>query len=137
MMLNSKNVFKILLCINFIVYLLWFFFPFFWMDVYSYEIVKALNWSGYEAFLDATTRTIIAYSFFIIYIIAFIGVYFFKKWARNLFLITLIISISLTLFYGTYVAGIYEVMLAEILNISDGMLIAMMYFSNLKNNFKD
>lgn len=73
--------------------------------------------------------------FGLIAIAANIGLLFFANWARHLFAVFVILSSLCTLFLGASVQTAFENTISEFIMIIDGMIIGIIYFSDIKNEF--
>jgi hypothetical protein len=72
----------------------------------------------------------------ILFIVSYVGLYFFKKWARAVFVSTFIITLLEVPVISAYVQTGWFYMMGAVLNVTTGMLIAVMYFAPLKEAFE-
>lgn len=106
-----------------------------WGFAYDNNSIAALRWLGANALVSE--KEIIASSKFITmaYAAAYIGMIFYKRWARMLLLaISLLGGVAISLF-GMSVQSGYESMLGYFATLGDGFIIALSFFSELKSKF--
>ena len=72
----------------------------------------------------------------ILFIVSYVGLYFFKKWARAVFVATYIITLLEVPLISAYVQTGWFYMMGAMLNVTTGMLIALMYFAPIKGAFE-
>jgi hypothetical protein len=65
-----------------------------------------------------------------------IGLFFFRRWARPLYLVTTILATLLLPVSGPYVASGWSQMIDELGLIVSGVILALIYWSPLKELFK-
>tara|TARA_R110001599_G_scaffold258796_1_gene459081 strand:+ start:175 stop:579 length:405 start_codon:yes stop_codon:yes gene_type:complete len=68
-------------------------------------------------------------------LIASVGIIFFARWARSVYLIGVVVTTAGTVFSGPLVQSSLETGIYEVGMVTDGLLIALMYFSEVKNEF--
>lgn len=112
-----------------------FFAPYFEFIHYDQETIDLLSWTGYSAIIEFNTLAL--YSFFAAYSITFLGMMFFKLWAKKLFLILLTISILLTATQGVSVLTAMDSVLSYLTNLADGATIILMYFTSVSSKFSE
>lgn len=128
------NTFKNIVLLSYISYVVWFFLPYIY-ETTNPVVLDVLIWNGYGGF--ATDSLIIAYLFLAIYSIATLGLLYFKIWAKPLFLTLTIISIGFCFLNGLSVSTPIDNFLMYITTLADGAILAMLYFSDIKNEFNE
>lgn len=83
-------------------------------------------WEGNEAFDQALFGAWIACAF---------GMYFYRKAFRFAFLFLVIVTAPITLLYGVSVETSVGAFFIDIVNIADGMVLALAFFSPVKDEF--
>ena len=68
-------------------------------------------------------------------LLASVGVLLFRPWGRGLFLSVSVVNVLLTPLVGFYVDVGWTVMVAALAGTSEGMIIALMYFSPVRRMF--
>ncbi len=133
-----KSMFRSLVILSMSMYIFWFILPHitYQFDLYSREVSDILSWTGFDALLSFKGQEIIGYSFLLFFSIVSIGLYQFKLWAKKAFVILSVTSFLSTPFYGVLILPPFEATLLPFLNFVDGMILSLMYFSSLKNEFK-
>ncbi len=128
-----EKFYRGILVILLLLQVLWFFTP--WGSFYINDSNAALYWLGMNSLIDTHSIIIISNIVTVLYLVAYLGLIFFKKWARTTFIVVSIaggISISL---YGISVQSNYEAMLSYFMSLGDGFIIAISYFTNIDTRF--
>ena len=128
-----KSLFQWLVGSSYALYVLLFCFPYMWHLLYEEEIVQVLRYTGYGYSFPIPY---IGYMFVALYGIASIGLVMFMDWARTGFLAVTILALVITPFTGLAITGWYESLLWTLVTMADGMIIALAYFSSIRNEFK-
>lgn len=68
--------------------------------------------------------------------IASIGLFLFKEWGRQLFLLSIVFLLLLTPVGGPFVSTGWTALIATLVGISEGMIVALIYFASLKREFE-
>ena len=93
--------------------------------------------SANGAFAKILIPNFIFHFIFAFWLIALVGMFFYINAARNLFIALVLFTILLTPFIGFVSLSPIESTLLEVLNIIDGVLIAMILFTSVSDNFKN
>jgi hypothetical protein len=133
---SLKFYFRLLVLLSVVLYVGWFFFGFFESRFYSPEISDLMTWSGYGAAFNWNVLTYIAYASLLAYGIVCVGLIYFKSWARECFLLLTALVLLLTFVFGVNVLTEASSFYIQIMNMIDGFIIAMIYFSELREEFK-
>lgn len=113
----------------------WFFVP--WGFAYHDGAMESLVWLGANS-LIGSRDFIILYSnaITILYIVSYIGLFFFSAIFRAVFM-SLVIGGGLAVpLFGLRVESGYESMLSYFMSIGDGVVLSMIYFSDIKKLFR-
>jgi len=138
-MSNSTSLnlhFRLLVLLSVVLYVGWFFFGYFESRFYSPEIVDLMTWSGYGAAFNWNVLTYIAYTVLLAYGIVCVGLIYFKPWARECFLLLTVLAMLLTFLFGVNILTEASLFYLQLMNMIDGFIIAVIYFSDLKEEFK-
>jgi len=132
---SPQRQFRVLVLVSVALYVGWFFFPFLESRFYSRELIELKRWAGLGASLDWRLLTAFAYGSLLAYGVIGIGLVYFKRWARTGFL-WLIIFLELSCFtFGVNILTEAEIVYLQLLNIIDGFILAIVYFSRLSEEF--
>ncbi len=138
-MSNSTSLklhFRLLVLLSVGLYVGWFFFGSFESRFYSPELTDLMSWSGYGAAFSWNVLTYIAYASLLAYGIVCVGLVYFKPWARECFLLLTVLVLLLTFVFGVNVLTEASSFYLQIMNMIDGFIIAMIYFSEIREEFK-
>ncbi|MEX1033890.1 MAG: hypothetical protein WDZ30_11065 [Cellvibrionaceae bacterium] len=113
--------------------LAWYFFP--WGVVYQGGSERSLTWLGTNAWLSDSSIVFISNVTTVLYLLSYLGLFFYQKWARSLLLFLAVVGGLAIPMYGLSVASGYESMLMYFISVGDGFLLAMSYFSVVKDRF--
>lgn len=113
-----------------------FLFLFPWRFVYSELGLEALSFLGIDALIHPNFIWKISILFTGAYFISYIGLLFFKSWARIFFVaLSIIGGIGISL-YGINVQSSFESMVGYFISIVDGFIIALAFFSPVSEKFQ-
>ena len=129
-----NNIFRLLVISAMLFYVLWFCAPYLDSYIKDPNVQDLLLWHGYGAIIKPTD--IEAYVWLLVYGLLSIGLVYFKAWARTAFLVVTVLAVTLILASGMTIHTVYEQILLQIVTLLDGAIIAMAYFSKLKDEFK-
>jgi hypothetical protein len=133
-MVNLNFFYRALLIVSTIGFLILWFLPYTnYSNSSEYEL-SLLSGNSYESILP--NNDLIYWSLFAIWMILSIGLYFYKKIARALFLIMIIVTSLANFFWGYRVFTPLEAGLVNAISISDGAILVLVYFSALNSRFQ-
>lgn len=69
-------------------------------------------------------------------VVAALGLCFGKGWGRTLFLLATITNVVSALWWGLYVDTGWTVFVGSLIGITEGMILALIYFSHVKRMFE-
>ena len=124
-----KDLFKKLIIYNFLIFIVTLIYVFFFQS----KQVENINEYLFENY--STFEMILIFIFIFIHLVSFYFLFIFKKIGTTLFTLSLVGVLILTLFQPVVFDGI-EYTLDTISNILSGGILILMYFTNLKNEFK-
>ena len=124
-----KDLFKKLIIYNFLIFIVTLIYVFFFQS----KQVENINEYLFENY--STLEMILIVIFIFIHLVSFYFLFIFKKIGTTLFTLSLVGVLILTLFQPVVFDGI-EYTLDTISNILSGGILILMYFTNLKNEFK-
>ncbi len=129
-----KRIFSTTIIVATLLYVVWYFMPFAWEYLYDNETLGGLQWNGYGAKLNLDGP--IPYIAGIAYLVSALGMLFYKLWARTLFTLLTISTVISAPFWGVAASGGYDVLVGNIVTLSDGAIIAMAYLTSVSSEFK-
>jgi uncharacterized membrane protein YdbT with pleckstrin-like domain len=89
-----------------------------------------------EEMYDSTASILLMTTISILFIISIIGLWKFKNWARIIYIVIIILFIPLYPAMDSVIMNPWEAMFNDITLILEGVLIAMMFFSPIHEEFK-
>jgi hypothetical protein len=130
--MQLATIFRSTLVVGVIAYTAYWFLP------YSYGYLDAeagslLSYAGYGAIYSG--NEIIDSAVFWAWILSAIGMFFFRRIARSVFVLILIASTVSVPLYGLSVETAGGAMLLDVAHIADGIAVALAYFSPVKDRF--
>ena len=124
-----KDLFKKLIIYNFLIFIVTIIYVFFFQS----KQVENINEYLFENY--STFEMILIVIFIFIHLVSFYFLFIFKKIGTTLFTLSLVGVLILTLFQPVVFDGI-EYTLDTISNILSGGILILMYFTNLKKEFR-
>ena len=124
-----KDLFKKLIIYNFLIFIVTIIYVFFFQS----KQVENINEYLFENY--STLEMILIVIFIFIHLVSFYFLFIFKKIGTTLFTLSLVGVLILTLFQPVVFDGI-EYTLDTISNILSGGILILMYFTNLKKEFR-
>ena len=132
---SFKLRFRLLVLLSVALYVGWFLLPYVENRVNSQEMADLLTWSGYGALFGSNVLAFLAYGCLLAYGIICVGLIYFKSWARECFVLLMVIVLALSFVYGVSVLSEVSIVYLQVMNIIDGLIIALIYFSALSKEF--
>lgn len=133
---SLKFYFRLLVFLSVALYVGSFFFSYFESGFYSSEITDLMTWSTYGAAFSRDVLIYLTFGSLIAYGIVCIGLIYFKPWARECFLLLILVLFFMTFTFGINILTAASSAYFQLMNIIDGFIIAIIYFSPLRNEFK-
>jgi hypothetical protein len=131
--MNNNRVFQVLVISSFAIYVAWFFLPY-WPDHLSDFEKRLADHNGYGA--DLPVNHFLFYgTWFGLWFISALGLFFFKNWARHLFLALSFLGLAMVPFSGFVVQPPIDTLFSTINLLLDGAILAMTYLSPLSASF--
>lgn len=130
--INIKDSFRILI---YILITLDFIFSFISLQWAYFGHDRVLNWVGEGALFPLNYYFIYSYAAYFITLVIYLGLYNYKKWARPALLWLWSLDLIITPFSGIYVFSGLGMMIFKITLILTGLLIGLVYFSELRLKF--
>jgi len=131
--ININVLYRYTVISSFVLFTIWFFMPYFWQSIYDQNTLDLLSWNGYGGLLG--NHTWLAYSFLLLYYFTYWGLINFKPLARLIFLVLVFVSFITASFNGIVVQTASGYFLDSLLFFIDGLIITLMYFTDLSNEF--
>lgn len=129
-----EKYFRPLLVLQVTLQMAWFFIP--WNFAYGERAGMALSWVGSNSILSETVIIYISNILTALYLIIYIGLFFYQNWARVLLLVISLLGGLCISLYGISVLSSYEGMLGYFITLIDGFLIATAYLTSISSKFK-
>jgi hypothetical protein len=132
-----KSLFRSLIIISNLAYLIWFFQPYYSIVLYTDDIRQLLRSDGYggnDFFLQFSVE--LGWVLLLFYLVTAVGLYFYVKLARMLFTLLVAISLFLPFMYGVSVQSHIDVFMNTITTLCDGIVLYMCYLSSIAENFE-
>lgn len=137
--MKHLRIFQVFVVVSILSYISWFFFPYIserFANPLYLEIEDGLRqYAGLGALLPVHHPLYFG-TWFGLWLIASLGLFFFQNWARHLFLALYVLSTVLILFSGFSGQGAWENVLSQLTTVMDGAILAMAYLSPLSEAFK-
>ena len=130
-----QHIYKVLVLVSLAMYLIWTFFRNLFWDYYSDEMQSLLGVTGYGSVIPWTEQ-VFAFLLFI-NILCYVGLLLLRKWAIWLLIgVDVVVLLVLAPFGGVEVSSPIERISGSILLLSDGAIISLALFSELKSRFR-
>ncbi len=131
-MLSINNIFRITIVVGAITYVAY------WLLPYSYGYLDSetgilLSYGGYGAIYSG--NEILDVAILVMSVVSSLGMFFYWKVARYIFLLLIATVVAVPL-YGLSIQTAGGAMLLDVVHITDGMALALAYFSPVKDRFK-
>ncbi|MEB2316814.1 MAG: hypothetical protein OZ919_12200 [Xanthomonadaceae bacterium] len=130
----GKMEFRVIVSFLLFVQIMWYFFP--WDFAYRNGVDEALQWQGAGAFVPEHVAMVAGGVLLVLYMVAYIGVLLFKGWARKFLVLLAVLEGVSALGYGITIQSGYESMLGYFIVLGNGFVIAVSYFSNIREYFE-
>jgi len=127
------QIYRAGIIISMALYAVWFLLPNAGLPL-SNEIHSIMEWNFYNEIVSIPA--VINWIMFLLFNMASIGMLFFKRECRDLFLILMIGSFILTPLRGVSVMTAIDASIGYYITIIDGFILALAYYSELSDNFK-
>jgi hypothetical protein len=130
--MNVKTLFRVSVIVGAATYVAYWFLPY----TYSYldtSTGSLLSYGGHGAIFVGPD--LFHEAIFVAWLVAAAGLLLFRKLARSLFLILAVVTTALSPLYGLSVETAGGTALVSIANMADGVVLALAYFSPVKDEF--
>ncbi|WP_092999113.1 hypothetical protein [Thiohalomonas denitrificans] len=130
--MNAKMLFRIAVIAGAVTYVAYWFLPYTYgyLDTFTGSL---LSYGGHDAVFVGPE--LFHNVIFVAWLVAAVGLLLFRKLARSLFLILVVTTMALSPLYGLSVETAGGATLISIANMADGVVLALAYFSPVKNEF--
>ena len=128
-------LFRNVVIFSYVLYAAFVFIAFFSAYLYDQKTLDILTWNNYGTIIQLSH--VFGYLFFFAYTVIFLGLIYFKSWARTAFVILTLLSVILTGIQGIEILPAIEGLLSYLMNLSDGAIIALMYFTSISSKFSN
>ena len=127
-------IFRLLVVIQALLTALYWLLPYFDYHWLSVEELLVLEGSGTGAVFIA--GSFFAWAIFTVWMALSLGLYLFVRLARETFVVFYLANFGLALFMGMQVLTPLEQVVLGVLQVGDGMLIAVAYFTSVSQKFR-
>lgn len=127
------TAYRLVLILLLVLLLTSFFLP--WGFAYGNGSIAALGWLGVNSMIGEKAIIVSSNIIMVVYACAYLGMIFYKKWARTLLTTTAFLGGFAIPLYGMSVQSGYEAMLGYFATLGDGFIIAVSFFSELRYKF--
>lgn len=127
-------IFRLLVVIQALLTALYWLLPYFDYHWLSVDELLVLEESGTGAVFIAGSS--FAWTIFTVWMALSLGLYFFVRLAREAFVVFYLATFGLALFMGVQVLTPLEQVVLGVLQVGDGMLIAVAYFTSVSQKFR-
>jgi hypothetical protein len=128
-----QAIYRLVVMFQLILLVLSYFFP--WGFAYGNGSDEALQWKGVNSLINLDAIIIYSILISILYAICYVGLLLFQRWARVLLVFISIFGGVAIFFQGISVASNYEGMIGFYASLADGFIIALSFFSEIKQRF--
>jgi hypothetical protein len=126
-----NKLFQYLVITSILLQAIWYFLPYSWGYIYTEEQLTLLSWHGHESYFDIYGP--LPYLITSLYLVAFIGLFIFKKWGRNLFLALTVFTIFPI--WGFLVSPAIDGSIGYLISLVDGAILSIAYLTTVSNEF--
>lgn len=127
-----RDLFKSMVLLLLFIELIWLFVPLNW-SYFGHDM--ALGWIGVGSLLSDEVYRIWSFSYSVISLVVYFALYNFIKWAPRMLLLVVIADLVVTPFVGIAVISGFASLLFKLVMTCTGIVLALAYFSELKNDF--
>lgn len=129
------NIYRALIIFSTGVYVFSYFLPYFDYQFYPQDVNDLLNQDGYGSLI--IINELMGYVILSIGVLLPVMMFFFIPGSRQLFLISVLVFLILNLALGVRILTGLEVMLAGIVAMSDGAILAIAYLTPISSKFSE
>lgn len=130
--MRLKSIVKLAVATQWLLFPLYFALSFFLEKKLPETLQEYLLWEAERALTTAdTVIAIVIIPLIIIYLVSSIGVFLFKRWAKNIYIVITILLISLTPFTGPFVVHEIAATLDGISSVLSGVVLALLLFTSV------
>lgn len=125
--------FRAAVLIMLVMQFVWFFAP--WGVTYENGAEEAMVWAGINSYVSTNASIFVSDSVAMLYVVAYVGLLFFRPWARGLFVAVCAFSGLSVFLNGLSIQSNYEAALSYFMTLADGAIIALSYCSIVRDGF--
>lgn len=107
-----------------------------WTQIFDESAVPALTWLGHNALLSDSEIFKVGLLYSVLYVVSYVGLFFFVSWARWLQLFLVLSSGFAILLYGLSVQSALQSAFGYFLTVGDAALLIMSFGSELKSEYR-
>ena len=128
----SVNGFRAVVIISLFSYMVWYFYPF--LGGQNSEMISLARYRGYGAIFNPPL--FLHWMIFSLWVIASLGLLFFQKWAKFLYVVLVVYSYATTPFYGLSIDSAAGAFFRDIVIFLDGIIIISIFRDPLRKHFE-
>lgn len=130
-----KKIFRILLVVSLLLYFGWMASFYYAYSLFSNEVADAIAHTGSAAFISLPNS--IFWIFPALWLIATVGMLQFSNGARQFFVFLTVVSLGMGAVSGMLIQTGPQAALIEVVNLLDGAIIAIAFFTSVDMEFKN
>ncbi|RBP48944.1 hypothetical protein [Arenicella xantha] len=131
--INVPNVFRKVVLVTMTAYCVLLVLPYLWTSFYSKQVLSVLAWWGYGGLISI--YGVVPYVFVAAMLVSLTGLYFFKRWARTMFALTMLAIGIVSPLFGLAIAPSFDTLFAHVFGLGCGAILALSYLSEAANEF--
>jgi len=130
---RPEKLFRVIIVGLIAAQMLMYFFP--WGRFYGEALDVAMSWGGFGAALGPYYSFLFVNLISLLYLVTYLGLLFYSKWARFAFVWVLLAGVIGNLLLGLLIYSSVEAALGYAVSLGEGFVLALAYFSNVGNKF--
>ena len=129
-----ERIYRVLIVISASSFFIWLYFRKIFWEIFDEDTKKLLEFDGFGSSFIWTDTLLFFY--LLVTVISYLGIFLYQKWAVWLFLALYVVTLFiLTPFRGLEIRIPLEIILESVVLISDGAIISLVFFSDIKEKF--
>jgi len=131
--MNHNLTFRIFIAVSLFSFVVWILLPLIQMSWYAQPVLDITYYDGYGTLVELPS--LIIWAIVLLKIVILIGLAFYIKYARLSFLIYTVTTLILVAFAGVRAQSSIESFMLDLSNLSDGIIVGLVYFSYYRDKF--
>lgn len=130
-------LFRYLVVISFFLYTIFWFLPYFHYLWLNQEELNLLSYNSFNSIINFNILDYLSIIILLGWYLVSLGLFFFIKIAKSLFLFMIILNLLLSIFEGFLILSPIDLLLYVILGLLDGVILAILYLTSISDKFND